>query len=86
MGIKIEITSGGAVRMLHDDAVDLSEFGKIEIQRASRVEFDNDRGVWFVDSVKTGQRLADNFEARSDALQWEKNHYSPDGDGWNEID
>ncbi len=71
--------------MLHDDAVDLTLFGKVEIKRASHVEFSIAKQKWFVQSAKTLVILRDDFDTRVEALAWEKKHYSPSGDGWSEL-
>ena len=71
--------------MLHDDAVDLAELGHIEMSRASHVEFDNDKQAWFVQSAATMKILKDDFKTRAEALTWEKNYYSPTGEGWHEL-
>jgi len=83
-GVKLQITSQGGIQMLHDDQVDLSEFGSVKVFRASHVEWEPEG--WYVDSAKTGRRLASGFKTRQEALTWEKSHYSPGGDGWDEIE
>lgn len=85
MDIKLEITSKGGIQMLHDDAVDLSEFGKVKVKRASHVEYSNTKQRWYVQSAKTRKMLRDDFNTRAEALAWEKQYYSPDGKGWNEL-
>lgn len=85
--IALQITATGGVQMLHDDEVDLAEFGAAEdfcVFRASNVEWE--AGGWYVESAKTGARLASSFETRQAALDWEKAHYSPGGEGWPEIE
>ena len=71
--------------MLHDDAVDLTLFGKVEVKRASHVEFSIAKQAWFVQSAKTLVILRDDFKTRAEALAWEKKYYSPGGPGWEEI-
>ncbi len=83
--ISLEITAQGGIRMLQDDAVDLSAFGPVEIARASHVEFDNERQDWFVQSAKTLEILARGFATRGAAIDWEKDHYAPGGAGWPEL-
>ena len=83
--IKLEITAKGGIQMLHDDAVNLAEFGKVEVKRASHVEYNNEVGCWLVQSAKTGIILKDDFKTRAEALAWEKVHYSPGGRGWGEL-
>lgn len=82
---QLQITPEGGVQMLHDDAVDLKDLGPINMTRASHVEFDNANQWWFVQSAKTLKILADGFKTREEALNWEKNYYSPTGDGWSEL-
>lgn len=85
--IDLEITTEGGVRMLHDDAFDLAEFGSPEtfcVFRASHVEWE--AGGWYVDSAATGKRLKSGCATREEALAWEKNYYSPGSEGWPEIE
>ena len=84
MEIKLQVTAKGGIQMLHDDNFDISRFGKPTVVRASNVEFDNDAGVWTVTSAKTGQFLHA-ASTRKAALEWEKQFYSPGGEGWFEI-
>ena len=86
MSINIRIGASSSIAMLHNDAVDLSEFGTPTITRASHVEFDNKTQLWFVQSAKTGVVLKDDFTTRSEALEWESNYYSPSGAGWSELE
>lgn len=83
--IRLEIAQDGTVRMLHDDRLDLSSLGQVEVARASHVEFDNATGRWFVQSARTLAVLRADFRSRADALAWEKQHYSPGGAGWREL-
>lgn len=96
--ISMELTAQGAIAMIQDDAVDLRQFGEIEVTRASHVEFCAgpkecgggyaDGGVargWFVQSAKTLRVLAAGLQTRAEALAWEKEFYSPSGRGWAEL-
>jgi hypothetical protein len=83
--ISLEVTKDGGLQMLHSDAVDLSEFGAVEVTRASNVEFDNAKQRWYVQSFATMKILKDDFFTREEALAWEKDWYSPGGPGWSEI-
>lgn len=96
--IKLQITPKGGIQMLHDDAVDLSQFGKIEVTRASHVEFFDGQvssdefkrfeGMavgWYVQSAKTLDVLKSGCSTRAEALAWEKEWYSPGGGGWSEL-
>ena len=83
--IKLEITAKGGIQMLHDDAVNLAEFGRVEVKRASHVEYNNEVGEWYVASARTGIILKDDFKTRAEALAWEKEYFSPGGAGWSEL-
>ena len=84
MNVTLQITAQGGVAMLHDDAVDLRQFGTVQVRRASNVEFDEQHQVWTVYSAKTGKALRSAI-TRAGALAWEKAHYSPTGPGWAEL-
>lgn len=85
MKIMLQITALGGIAMLQDDEVNLSEFGRVEVTRASNVEFDNATQRWYVQSAKTGEMLRADFVTRAEALAWEKEFYSPTGSGWGEL-
>jgi len=82
--IKLEITAQGGIALLHDDEFKIKEFGKVSINRASHVEAD-ENGEWYVQSAKTGEMLRTGFDTRAEALAWEKQYYSPGGEGWHEL-
>lgn len=71
--------------MLQDDRVDLRPLGKVKVYRASHVEFSEENQKWYVQSAKTMKILRDDFDTRAEAIAWEKEYYSPDGEGWDEI-
>lgn len=83
--ISLQITPEGGIQMLQDDAIDLTQFGQVEVSRASHVEFCNREQGWYIESAKTGERLASGFKTRGEAITWEKNYYSPSGAGWAEL-
>lgn len=82
--VSLQITASGGIRMLHSDKVDLRQFGKVDVSRASHVEFDHTYQEWVVTSAKTGQILWSERK-RADALKWEAEYYSPTGKGWKEL-
>ena len=58
------------------EAIDLSAIGRLEISRATTLEFHNERQVW---EVKDGEGLilfAD--PSRSVCLHWEHEHFNRD--------
>jgi len=83
--IALQITAQGGVLMLHDDVADLAQLGPVEIIRASHVEFSNAIQRWIVVSAKTLDVLRADFLTRAEALAWEKQFYSPSGEGWKEL-
>jgi hypothetical protein len=96
--ISLEITKSGGIQMLHSDAVDLNQFGNVEVRRASHVEYSDGKwspltltwmGVvekgWYVQSASTLTVLASGFKTRAEALAWEREYYSPGGPGWAEL-
>lgn len=83
--IILELSADGGLAMLHDDAVDLAQFGQVLVSRASNVEFSNEAQAWFVQSALTGKMLREDFKTRKEALDWEHDHYSPGGQGWGEL-
>lgn len=97
MSIELQIDAAGGIAMLHDDAVNLGDFGEIEVLRASNVEYSDGKPLpipgnrwpktrgWFVQSVRSGDILKEGFQTRAEALAWEKAYYSPSGQGWTEL-
>lgn len=82
--VLIQLSRCGGIAMLHDDEIDLKEFGEIEVTRASHIEYAHDG--WFVQSAKTLHIIAGGFKTRQAALDWEKEYYSPIGAGWKELE
>ena len=83
--INLQLTDDGSLEMLHDDSFDTSYFGIPKIKRASHVEFDNEKSKWKVTSAKTKKILKENFNTRQEAINWEKEYYSPGTKGFEEI-
>ncbi len=64
------ITTSGDVRCVYCETIDLSVLGKLQIQRGSHVEPDQD-GLWMADlSPVSGPNLGP-FTSRSEALRAE---------------
>ena len=67
--------SDGSVRCVYTEAVDLSEIGKLYIDRASHVEFDHASQCWTVTWTEASEmRRSDcaKFLTRTEALRWEE--------------
>lgn len=80
----LEITPDGNIRCLYTDEVDLFQLGRLQVSRASHIEFDNDLRRWTVTSTKTSKRLH-LARTREEALDWECQYYSPGREGWDEL-
>jgi hypothetical protein len=64
------IESGGRVRGIYGEAIDLATLGSPQITRASQVEPDQ-RGRWLADLSPVGGPVLGPFGRRSEALQAE---------------
>lgn len=80
----LEILKDGTVRALYTDQIDLTNLGRINVKRASHVEFNNELSSWEVISAKT-KRVLFSTCSREKALVWEIKYYSPNGSGWKEL-
>lgn len=56
------------------EAIDLSAIGRLEISRATTIEFHNDRQVWEVKDVYGSILFA--HPSRSACLHWEHEHFN----------
>jgi hypothetical protein len=77
--MEIVISPAGNVRCIYDEAIDIHALGKIEIQRASHVEPDQ-QGQWTADLSPVSGPTLGPFVHRSEALaaeiQWLREHWS----------
>ena len=65
--MQLLVTPAGDVRCLYDEALDLTPLGRMQIQRGSHVEPD-EQGCWFADMSPLDGPLLGPFSKRSDAL------------------
>lgn len=65
--MQILIESGGIVRCLYGEAINLAVLGQLQIQRASHVEPTTD-GQWLADLTPLSGPVLGPFLGRSDAL------------------
>jgi hypothetical protein len=72
--LKIMIAPGGIVRCLHTDIIDLRKLGRLEVERASNVEFNDKTQAWEV-SLPDGKLLQGGFARRDQALAWEREYF-----------
>jgi len=69
--IELIVDAGGDVRCVYGEELDLREFGKLQITRASHVEPDRD-GFWWADMGPSGGPVLGPFRSRSEALGAER--------------
>lgn len=67
--LRIDKASATA-RTLWTDAINLRGLGKLRVERASHVEFDDSRQTWYV-ATPGWNLLKDGFTTREEALAWE---------------
>ena len=66
--IEVTVTADGVIQLLHTDELDLGSLGRLNVRRASHVEFDNAAQVW-VARTPTGELLGE-FRTRREALDY----------------
>ena len=69
--MRVVISKQGDVRCLYQEAIDLSQLGRLTIARASHVEPD-DQGRWRANLAPVNGPQLGPFARRSDALQAEQ--------------
>jgi len=76
----LEIDTKGNISTLYNDLVDLYEIGRIHnVQKASFVEFAEEKQEWQIISVKTGEVLGSD-KNREKAIEKEIQMFQPGGD------
>ncbi len=65
--MQLVIQTGGVVRCVYDEAIDLAQLGRMTVERASHVEPDAD-GQWLADLAPVGGPVLGPFPRRSAAL------------------
>ena len=76
MNIQISFTPDGIAHCLWTDAISLHELGRLEITRASNIEFNNATQQWEVKDRKGKGRFI--ARSRSACLEWEQENLQPD--------
>jgi hypothetical protein len=76
MNTIISFTPDGTAHCLWTDAIPLHELGRLEITRASHIEFNNDEQKWEVKDQKPRVRFI--AKSRSACLEWENQHLQPE--------
>ena len=76
MTIQISFHTDGTARCLRTEALPLYELGKLEIHRATNIEFNNTTQHWEVKDQKGKVRFFARF--RSACLEWEQQNLRPE--------
>ena len=76
MNITIQFTPDGAVHCLWTDAIPLHELGRLEIHRATNIEFNNATQHWEVKDRRGKVRFI--ARCRAACLEWEQQNLQPD--------
>ena len=74
--IQISFNPDGTAHCLWTDALPLHELGRLEITRASNIEFNNDTQHWEVSDRKGKVRFFS--KSRSSCLEWEQMNLQPE--------
>jgi hypothetical protein len=69
----------GEGRCLYAEAIDLHSLGLLHIERATSIEFDNERQLWRVRD--TEESLLFTARTRTECLEWERKHIESKEDG-----
>ena len=72
--ITLIVTPDGTVQGLHTEVIDLATLGRLSIQRATCVEFDDESQAWRVFTAMGQQLYA--HPSRQECLRWEREHFS----------
>jgi hypothetical protein len=69
---KVFIRPDGTIEGLHTDVVPLQSLGRLNVTRATNVEFDSERQEWVV-TLPDGAEVYSN-SSREAALKWEREY------------
>jgi hypothetical protein len=76
MNTTISFNPDGTAQCLWIDAAPLHELGRLEITRATNIEFNNSTQQWEVKDMKGKVRFFS--RSRSACLEWEQENLQPD--------
>ena len=77
MNITISFTSDGTAQCLWTEALPLQELGRLEVTRATNIEFNNTTQHWEVIDRKGRVRFI--AKSRAACLEWEQQNLQPSG-------
>ena len=69
--MELVVDAGGDIRCIYGEELDLREFGKLQITRASHVEPDAE-GHWWADMGPVDGPVLGPFRSRTEAIQAER--------------
>jgi len=72
--VTLAILPDGTVQGLYTEVLDLSALGRLRIQRASSIEFDNPAQLWRV--FDRCGRCIHSSASRQQCLDWEREHFN----------
>ena len=64
----------GICQGLYTEAIDLSQLGRLRVERASSIEFDNDKQAWWVRLPRLGRVYCS--PSRENCLRWEEQYFA----------
>ena len=76
MNITISFTPEGTAHCLWTEALPLHELGRLQVTRASNIEFNNTTQQWEVKDRRGHMRFFS--KSRSACLEWEQRNLQPD--------
>jgi len=71
----LHVQEDGTVYGLYTEAIDLASLGRLRIERASTIEFDNPSQLWRVFDRRGRCVFSD--PSREACLGWEQNYFAP---------
>lgn len=67
----LDIDADGTIRCVHNEALPLAELGRMEVSRASTVEFNPEAQEWEVRLASEPDKVAFSHASRSACIAWE---------------
>ncbi len=74
MNIQIVCNRDGTAQCFYTEAIDLAELGRLEVRRATVIEFNNEQQLWEV--VDEYGEILFQHASRAACLGWEQEHLS----------
>ena len=74
MRVTLTVNPQGQIGCLYTEAIDLAALGKLEIKRATNIEFNHNTQQWEVHDI-SGKVLY-GHRSRNTCLRWEQKHFN----------